>query len=417
MYSGVLRKFLLKERGKKQHIGRYGRFLVEDYWMRIFRSFIALPVLFSFQLGAQPVCASEPAVLSFDQQVEKYIQDFPYQETHKYLKMYTRGNSAALNHWLQGSEPKLIKAGEDLIVRSNNDTFYKAAFIYLEDGPVVLNVEAPSDGRFSSIQLIDDRNVNYRNLIHPSGRYTIYYGEEPDNIVGEAILAPSKLGLVLVRVEVKNIKNESDVAAAATIFRGITLIAKPVTKFPQLDLSGGYSAEVAAEAQRQIDQTVDTTSFTDLIVGPGQQPGREVSFLEHAAGTKVGWGGPDPAHSAYDMIRLDDAGEPMLGSQGPYELTTAEPPVNAFWSISVYDTDRGGFLHPNKDDKYHINNTTAVKNLDGTVTFTFRQICTATDINCLEVPAGRFDLAARYYLPKQDIILGNWRMPRAARRH
>ena len=383
--------------------------------MRIFRFPVIVSTLFCLHLGAQPLWAAEPETVSLDQQVAKYIQDFPYQETHKYLKMYTRSNSAALNHWLKGGEPKLIKAGEDRIVRSNNDTFYKAAFVYLEDGPVVLNAEAAGDGRFNSIQLIDDRNVNYRNLIHPRGQYTLYFGEQPDNIVGEAILAPSKLGLVLVRVEVKNIKNETDVAAAAAIFAGITLVGKPVTTFPQLDLLSAYSADTATEAQRQIDQTIATASFTDLIVGPGQQPGREVSFLNHAAGTKVGWGGPDPAHSAYEMIRLDGAGEPMLGSKGPYTLTTTEPPVDAFWSITAYDTERGGFLHPNKEDKYHINNTTADKNSDGTVTFTFRQHCTDSDINCLEVPAGRFDLAARYYLPQQDIISGDWRMPKVVR--
>jgi hypothetical protein len=72
-------------------------------------------------------------------------------------------------------------------VHSNNDTFYKAAFVYFEDGPVVLNAEAAGDGRFGSIQLIDDRNVNYRNLIHPNGQYTLYYDEQPDNVVGEAI--------------------------------------------------------------------------------------------------------------------------------------------------------------------------------------------------------------------------------------
>jgi hypothetical protein len=278
-----------------------------------------------------------------------------------------------------------------------------------------LNSEAARGERFSSFQLIDDRNANYRNLLHPHGQFTLYYGEKPENVIGEAIAAPSKLGMVLVRVEVKDIKDEADVTAAATVFKGITLTAKPATTFPQLDLLSVYSAEVATQAQQQIDETIATVSFTDLIVGPGRQPGRDVSFLSHAAGTKVGWGGPDPAHSSYEMIRLDRAGEPMLGSRGPYELTTAEPPVNAFWSITVYDTDRGGFLHPNKDDKYHINNTTAVKNVAGTVTFTFRQRCTDSDINCLEVPGGRFDLAARYYLPQQEIISGDWHMPKAVR--
>jgi len=34
------------------------------------------------------------------------------------------------------------------------------------------------------------------------------------------------------------------------------------------------------------------------------------------------------------------------------------------WSVTVYDTTTGRF-HPNDDDCYHINNTTAVKNEDG----------------------------------------------------
>ena len=95
-------------------------------------------------------------------------------------------------------------------------------------------------------------------------------------------------------------------------------------------------------------------------------------------------------------------------------MTTREPPVDAFWSITVYDTDRGGFLHPNKDDRYHINDTLARRNDDGTVTFTFKQGCGAADSNCLEVPAGRFDLVARYYLPREEIVSGAWTFPRAA---
>jgi len=48
-----------------------------------------------------------------------------------------------------------------------------------------------------------------------------------------------------------------------------------------------------------------------------------------------------------------------------------------------------------------------VKNDDGTVTFLFKQKCEPGDVNCLEVPAGQFDIAARYYLPSEDIRSGN----------
>ena len=33
---------------------------------------------------------------------------------------------------------------------------------------------------------------------------------------------------------------------------------------------------------------------------------------------------------------------------------------------------------------------------------------------CLEVPAGPFDIAARYYLPKPEIMSGEWTMPLAS---
>ncbi len=62
--------------------------------------------------------------------------------------------------------------------------------------------------------------------------------------------------------------------------------------------------------------------------------------------------------------------------------------MEGFWSITVYDTDRGGYFHPNDQDRYHINGTTAVKNDDGTVTLLFKQTCEASDLNCLRGAVG-----------------------------
>ncbi len=140
-------------------------------------------------------------------------------------------------------------------------------------------------------------------------------------------------------------------------------------------------------------------------------PGK-VSYLQLATGTKNGWGGPVTSHSAYESLFTDKDGKPMVGKNGTYTLTTKEPPVDAFWSVTVYDTDRGGYLHPNKDDRYHINNIAAVKNDDGTVTFLFKTRCVEGDQNCLEVPEGRFDVATRYYLPTAEIRSGKWTFPR-----
>ncbi len=349
---------------------------------------------------------------SFENQVAEYIQKFPYQDTFNYAMRYTGGDPAKLNTWVLGSEPALVRAGEDAVVRMNNDTYYKMAFVDLDNGPVVLGSSAPAEDRFNSFQLMDDRNANYRNIIYPKGEYTLYYGEKPDRIAGEAIEVPSNLSVVIVRVEVRDKDDPEDVAGAKAVVNGITITGEQPSEFPSLDLLSGYPVDVTDEANRRMDEAMATISFTDTIVGPGQEPGRDVPVLNHSAGTKGGWGGPDPSHSAYESILFDKNGDEMMGSKGTYTVTTEEPPVNAFWSITVYDTGRGGFLHPNDDDRYHINNTAATRNDDGTVTFTFKQDCESSDLNCLEVPPGRFDLSTRYYLPHDEIITGEWTWPK-----
>ena len=223
---------------------------------------------------------------------------------------------------------------------------------------------------------------------------------------------PSAFSIVIARVEVRDKNDPQDVAAAKAVYAGLKINGVPADAFPRLDLLSAYPADVVAEANRRMDEVFATVPFTQTIVGPGKEPGRDVPYLYHSAGTKGGWGGPDPSHSAYEALFFDKNGEEMRGSNGTYVVTTGVPPVDAFWSVTAYDSDRGGHLHPNHDDRYHFNGTTAVKNDDGSVTFTFKRACERSDRNCLEVPAGRFDVVARYYLPHKEIVSGAWRFPK-----
>jgi hypothetical protein len=349
---------------------------------------------------------------SFEERVASYVKAFPYQLTFDYTVRFTGRDPAKLNAWVPGGGPALVRAGDDVLPRTNNDTFYKGAALYLDNGPIVLESSAPTTDRFNSFQLTDDRNVNYRNIIYPNGKYTLYFGEKPAKVEGEAIEVPSKLSVVIARIEVRNRDDADDVASATTVFNGMTIAGAAAREFPRVDLLSGYAADVVAEAHRRMDEVAARVSFTQTVVGPGQEPGRDVPYLHHSAGTKVGWGGPEPSHSAYETILLDEAGEQMKGSNGTYRVTTHEPPVDAFWSVTAYDTARGSRLHPNDADRHHINATTAVRSADGTVTFVFKQTCEAADLNCLEVPAGRFDLATRYYLPRAEIVTGAWTFPK-----
>jgi len=361
--------------------------------------------------SAVDVAPADTAGELTESQVEEYLRLFPYQDTFNYAMRYTGGDPANLNTWVLGAEPRLVKAGEDKVVRMNNDTFYKMAFVFLEDEPVVLSAQVPDESRFVSFQLMDDRNVNYRNVVFPNGEFTLYRGDMPEGVRGEAIAVPSQLSVVIVRVEVKDLNDEEDLAEAEAIFRTITIEGPTPEAFPVVDVLSDFPEAVAEEANYRMDEAFKKIPFRLTVVGPGQEPGEHVPVLNHSAGTRGGWGGPSNEHSSYETIFVGRDQNPLTGANGTYTVTTEAPPVDAFWSLTVYDTDRGGFLHPNKYDRYHINNTTAVANDDGTYTFLFKQDCAETDLNCLEVPGGRFDIAARYYLPSEAIQSGDWVLP------
>ena len=238
------------------------------------------------------IAAFSPVIFAstddFEKQVEDYIQKYPYQNTYEYAMLFTGGDPGKLNKWGQASR-ELLKAGEDTIVRVNNDTLYKTAFIYLGDGPVVLRSDSPSQERFSSFQLQDDRNANYRNIINPAGSYTLYHGEKPETITGEAVEVPSLLSAVITRIEVKDPNDAADMAGAQAVFDGITIEGPTIREMPGVDLLSGFDEQVAQEANKRMDETARSVPFSKMIVGPGQEPGKDVPYLYHSAGTKAEW--------------------------------------------------------------------------------------------------------------------------------
>ena len=108
-------------------------------------------------LLAQAAVAQES--LPFEDQVAEYIRLFPYQVTHDYTMRFTGGDPRNLNSWLPKGEPALVRPGDDIVPRTNRDTFYKGAALSFTNSPVILESTAPSRERFNSFQLVDDRNA------------------------------------------------------------------------------------------------------------------------------------------------------------------------------------------------------------------------------------------------------------------
>jgi hypothetical protein len=124
------------------------------------------------------------------------------------------------------------------------------------------------------------------------------------------------------------------------------------------------------------------------------------------------------------MTRKDGDGEPLDGSKHNYTLTFAKgqyPPVNAFWSITMYDGDTQ-LLIKNPIDRYLINSPMLPdmkKNPDGSLTIYIQKDSPGKgkESNWLPAPDGPIYLAMRLYWPKTEppSILppgeGTWQPP------
>src|SRR5262249_53107787 len=114
-----------------------------------------------------------------------------------------------------------------------------------------------------------------------------------------------------------------------------------------------------------------------------------------AAAAKLGIYGNSEAEAVYPFTRNDANGIVLDGSKHTYQMTFAPgqlPPVNAFWSITMYD-GRTQLLIDNPINRYLINSPmlpALAKNADGSITLYVQKASPGKDreANWLPAPAG-----------------------------
>ena len=339
----------------------------------------------------------------FRDSIEGFLDDYPIQLTNESMHQRTQGK---LNDWFLAVR-ELTQAGEDIIVRMNNDTLYTAGYTDLRKGPAVVGLRNPKKDRFVSIQVNDQRDFNVAAIWDADGDYAIIKPGQQAPAGTTPIETTSDFNLVIIRIEVRT---PDDIPAAQKIFDTITFKGPEPGPIPKLDLLSRYSPPVRERSMEMINHWGQHSNPRWWFGRPDER-GVRVSDLDRAVGILFAEGGPIAEHSTYDIFFYDDDGDQLRGENGTYTFTTKPPPVKAFWSVTVYDTERGGFLHPNPLNRHHLNNSLVKFNADGTVTFTLQQECGPDDLNCIPVPAGAFDVAWRYYRPKQELIDGKWTPP------
>ena len=135
------------------------------------------------------------------------------------------------------------------------------------------------------------------------------------------------------------------------------------------------------------------------------------NYLRRACVELVGLGANLAEDAIYPLIFADSDGQPFTGEHSYVWHMTAEqiPPVNAFWSLTLYDAE--GFQVANELNRFAIGDRDHLEfNADGSLDIWVQQASpgAARESNWLPAPAGGFNLCARLYYPKPAALDDTW---------
>ena len=142
-------------------------------------------------------------------------------------------------------------------------------------------------------------------------------------------------------------------------------------------------------------------------------------YLKRALVTQYGLGANLPEDAIYPANLADETGKPLDGAN-KYTIhfdKAALPPVNAFWSITLYDDD--GFQVANSLNRFAVSSWMPFKyNPDGSLDLYFQNESPGAEheTNWLPAPKGSFNLTMRLYAPRSDALTGKWNPPPVVRR-
>jgi hypothetical protein len=176
-----------------------------------------------------------------------------------------------------------------------------------------------------------------------------------------------------------------------------------------------------ADGQKEIDVRREA-SRGDISNFFGTRAFLSNDYVARATGAQMGIGANSKEEALYPLYEKDSSGRPLDGSQASYTLHFAKdafPPVNAFWSLTMYDLPQQ-LLVENPIHRYLINSP-MLPNLkfdrDGGLTIHIRADSPGkeNEANWLPAPRAPFMLAMRYYLPRPELINGTWKSPAVVR--
>ena len=264
------------------------------------------------------------------------------------------------------------------VIRMNQDTLYSATVLDLSRPVKVTLPEV--DGRYMSLQVLNQDH--YMFVEAKPGTYE---------------LTEEKVGTGFAYITVRTFIDILDPAD----------LAKAHAAQDAIELTGGGDGPFAAPDWNTDHLAVARKALSDLAAlgfdatyAFGLK--EEVRPVDYLVGTAAGWGGLPKSTAMYtmDSVAKNDG-------QTPHAITVKDVPVNAFWSITIYNAD--GYLEANDRGVNSYNNISAQPNDDGSYTIHFGG-CEDGRGNCIPITPG-WNYAIRMYEPRPEILDGSWQFP------
>lgn len=265
------------------------------------------------------------------------------------------------------------------VIRLNRDTLYSSGVFDLDAGPVTVTL--PDAGsRFQSLMFVNQDHNAWTE-----------YGAGPHTVTRD------KAGTRYVVVGIRTLVDPADAKDVADVHLLQDAIAVSQQSTGTLSLPA-YDPVSHKKVRDALIALGATTPDFRRAFGTRDQ----VDPIRHLIGTATGWGGnPDK-----DAVYLNVTPERNDG-RVVYTLEVRDVPVDAFWSVSVYNA--AGYYEKNPYDAYSLNNLTARKSDDGAIRIQFGG-CDGKIANCIPTSPG-WNYTVRLYRPRQAILDGTWTFP------
>ena len=137
-------------------------------------------------------------------------------------------------------------------------------------------------------------------------------------------------------------------------------------------------------------------------------------YLKRAVMSLVGLGANQVDDAIYPIAVADADGQPLDGNNDyVLHFSKAElPPVDAFWSITMYDAE--GYQAANPLNRFAIGDRDPLKyNADGSLDIYMQNASPGADkeSNWLPAPKGKLGITMRLYAPRPEVAAGRWVPP------